>query len=138
MRESVAKKSSQNPHTIKAKQKKKAVANLAPPWAPGQSGNPAGRPAGAKNISTYLREFLEVEIEIDADPIIKKKFASVAQAIASSMIKKCLSGDNQMIMQVLDRLEGKPRETIRVDDSEIPDWLLRQAPKPVQDEEIQI
>lgn len=134
MRQPVAKPAKKAP--APKSQKKQISPNLAPPWEPGQSGNPSGRPPGSKNISTYLKEFLDVEIEIDENPIIKKKFASVAQAIAASMIKKCLSGDNQMIMHVIDRLEGKPRENVRVDDSEIPEWLKMMAPKPVQNDEI--
>ena len=30
-------------------------------WLPGQSGNPSGKPKGIKNLSTWIREFLEDE-----------------------------------------------------------------------------
>ena len=40
-------------------------ANLIP-WQPGQSGNPAGRPKGSRNIRTILDEMLHRYVDVEA------------------------------------------------------------------------
>lgn len=73
------------------------------PWQPGQSGNPAGRKLGSKNVSTIVRELLEQDA--DTDILIASKVAdftngkptSYAQAIAIAMLKKALEGNVQAV-----------------------------------------
>lgn len=72
-------------------------------WQPGQSGNPAGRKVGSKNVSTIVRELLEQDA--DTDILISSKVAdlangkptSYAQAIVLAMLRKALEGNVQAV-----------------------------------------
>lgn len=64
-------------------------------WKPGQSGNPAGRPKGAKNKITYMKLVLEGEMRSQ----IKDHMAEIL-AIA---IDKAKSGDTSMIKLLIDK-----------------------------------
>lgn len=73
------------------------------PWQPGQSGNPAGRKIGSKNVSTIVRELLEQDA--DTNILISTKIAdlangtptSYAQAIVLAMLRKALGGNVQAV-----------------------------------------
>lgn len=73
------------------------------PWQPGQSGNPAGRKVGSKNVSSIVRELLEQDA--DNDILISTKVAdlangkptSYAQAIVLAMLRKALEGNVQAV-----------------------------------------
>jgi heat shock protein HspQ len=68
-------------------------------WQVGQSGNPAGRKVGSKNVATIVRELLEQDI----DPrfplndrlrqLISDNGTSYAKAIVYSMLLKAIDGD---------------------------------------------
>lgn len=72
-------------------------------WKKGQSGNPAGRKQGSKNVSTIVRQVLEQDA--DTDILIGTKIAdltngqptSYAQAIILAMLKKALEGNVQAV-----------------------------------------
>lgn len=73
------------------------------PWQPGQSGNPAGRKVGSKNVSTIVRELLKQDA--DTDILVSTKVAdlangrptSYAQAIVLAMLRKALEGNVQAV-----------------------------------------
>jgi hypothetical protein len=73
------------------------------PFQPGQSGNPAGRPPGARNKRTLLLENL---------------MENEAESIALAAIGKAKAGDMAAIRMVLDRLAPACRE--RPIDFELP------------------
>lgn len=79
------------------------------PWKPGQSGNPAGRKPGSKNVSTIVRELLEqdaIESVLGGIPLsksIKGKSTSYAQAMVLVMIQKALEGDVRAVRWLADR-----------------------------------
>jgi hypothetical protein len=86
-------------------------------YVPGQSGNPAGKPKGCKSISTYLKMYVEGNVnklpEKLREQLKKQGFDSGAAALA---YKKVLLGldnnvkpDTQLraIDSIEDRLEGK-------------------------------
>lgn len=77
-------------------------------WKPGQSGNPAGRPKGAKNKITYMKLVLEGELRTQ----IKDHMADIL-AIA---IEKAKEGDTSMIKLLLD----KTMPTSKASDDEEP------------------
>lgn len=79
------------------------------PFKPGESGNPEGRPKGSKNLSTILREMLELEIEVDGVKITQK------DAMIKKLIKKSTDGDIKAIQEIFDRTEGKAKQEIKLD-----------------------
>lgn len=70
-------------------------------WKKGQSGNPAGRKVGSKNVSTIVRELLEQDaseqllISNNIADLANGKPTSYAQAIVLAMLKKALTGNVQ-------------------------------------------
>lgn len=77
------------------------------PFKPGESGNPAGRPKGTKNMSTILKEMLELEIEVDGVKITQK------DAIIKKLIQKSTAGELSAIQEIFDRTEGKAKQEIK-------------------------
>jgi hypothetical protein len=86
-------------------------------FQPGESGNPAGRPKGAKNRSTVLREIYEMVIE-GKDLTDAKKEMTVEQAVMHSLIKKAIAGDVPAIKEAQDTLYGKVPDKLANTDSE--------------------
>ena len=69
-------------------------------WKPGQSGNPKGRPKGAKNMMAHLHEALSRRIDIREGGKIRK--VSVREAIAISITNLALKkGDPKSILFLL-------------------------------------
>ena len=64
-------------------------------FKPGQSGNPAGKPKGAKHISTYIQEALtdeNFELKLKDGSIFK---GMPMQAIIKTAVAKSMSGDTR-------------------------------------------
>lgn len=82
------------------------------PWQPGQSGNPAGKPKGAKHVSTRIREMLNddnFETQIwDRD---NERYGTFKRAPLEYMIKaqvvKALNGDSKAFDALLKHGWGK-------------------------------
>lgn len=93
---------------IEVEMNNKKYKNLKP-WKPGQSGNPAGRKPGSKNVSTIVRELLEQDVAkgvlggIPLSKSVKGKSTSYAQAIVLVMIQKALEGDVRAVRWLADR-----------------------------------
>lgn len=64
-------------------------------WKPGQSGNPAGRPVGAKNKLTLIRQALEGELRIQLGPHMAD--------ILLVAINKAKEGNDSMIKLLVDK-----------------------------------
>jgi hypothetical protein len=78
----------------------------------GVSGNPNGRPKGVPNTATRLKRLLELEQEI-LNPVtgLKEQF-TVAEQMDMAMIAKARKGDVRAYNALVDRLEGRPNQTI--------------------------
>lgn len=63
-------------------------------FRPGQSGNPNGRPKGAKNAITLLKQSLELQLREQAKPQIGK--------VLKKAIDLALAGDRMMIKLLLE------------------------------------
>lgn len=78
-------------------------------WKKGQSGNPAGRKQGSKNVSTIVRKLLEQDAKdgllssADLTELANGKPTSYAQAMVLAMIKKALEGDVRAVRWLADR-----------------------------------
>lgn len=76
-------------------------------WKPGQSGNPAGKPKGARHFSTLIKEAIQKVAEGEDEP--------ADRLIVKQLVDKAKNGDLQAIDRVLDRVDGKAEQTINLD-----------------------
>lgn len=65
----------------------------------GQSGNPKGRPKGARGLDTMIMEELKAKIIVSENGRSKK--LKKAEAIVKQVVNKALTGDHKAISQVL-------------------------------------
>jgi Family of unknown function (DUF5681) len=72
-------------------------------FQPGQSGNWKGRPKGAKNTSTLLREILDRKIEVRTGATVRK--VSVREAMLIRFAESALKGDTKSAHFLLQRYE---------------------------------
>jgi hypothetical protein len=72
-------------------------------FQPGQSGNSKGRPKGAKNTSTLLREILDRKIEVRTGATVRK--VSVREAILILFAESALKGDTKSAHFLLQRYD---------------------------------
>lgn len=91
-------------------------------WEQGKSGNPnPGRKKGSKNITTYLKQYLEKKNikQIQDLKFVQElgdgKKITTAEAIALKLIHKALfEGDIRAIENIQDRIEGKPGQFVDI------------------------
>lgn len=82
----------------------------AKPFKKGQSGNPKGRPEGAKSRSTILNKWLSVNTDI-FNPITKdKERGTVEDEVVLALVTKARKGDVPAIREILDTMYGKLTE----------------------------
>jgi len=80
-------------------------------WKPGQSGNPAGRKQGSKNISTIVQELLDEEANADVlarsnvAELVKDMPTSYAKAVVWVTIQKALQGDMRAAIWLAEQQE---------------------------------
>ena len=87
--------------------KDKRLANLAPAWKPGQSGNPAGRPKGSRNKLTedFFKALADDFAENGVSVIATMRSESpkdYAKMIASLQSKEITGEDGESIFKGLD------------------------------------
>lgn len=86
--------------------------NLKPAWAKGESGNPAGRPKGAKNRSTIARKWLEVNQNLKNPLTGEMESMSQEDLMTLSLIKKAREGDVGAYKALMDSGYGAPVQQI--------------------------
>lgn len=74
-------------------------------WKKGESGNPNGRPRRTIVTDCIVRELLSAAEDGDGDK---------ARSLAKSLVSRALNGDMRAAEICLDRVEGKPDQTIHV------------------------
>lgn len=87
--------------------KHKGLANLKPPWKPGESGNARGRPKG-RSVAKILREILDMETIGDNEI---QDGRQVADLVAETIVLGALGGNTTFMAMLLDRVEGKATTT---------------------------
>ena len=81
------------------------------PFPKGVSGNPAGKPKGIPNSKTRLLRLLEL-VQVKTNPITgEKEEFTVAEQLDMMVLQKAFKGDLRAYQEILDRLEGKPKQT---------------------------
>lgn len=85
------------------------------PFPKGVSGNPAGKPKGIPNSKTRLLRLLEL-VQTKTNPITgdKEEF-SVAEQLDMVLINKAIKGDIRAYQEIMDRLEGKAKQSTEVE-----------------------
>lgn len=68
-------------------------------FKPGRSGNPRGRPKGAKNLKTIIERELNRKVVIRDDR--GRRSVSKSEAVAMQLVKKAVEGDNKAIQTLL-------------------------------------
>lgn len=88
-----------------------AFPNIETQFTKGVSGNPNGRPKGVQNSKTRLLRLLEL-VQKKRNPITgEEEDFTVLELMDMQMISKALKGDQKAYEAVVDRLEGKPKQT---------------------------
>jgi hypothetical protein len=86
--------------------------NLKPAWSKGESGNPAGRPKGAKNRSTVARQWLEVNQSLKNPLTGETELMSQEDLMTLAIIKKAREGDVAAYKALMDSGYGSPLQQI--------------------------
>jgi hypothetical protein len=87
-------------------------------WTKGQSGNPKGKPKGAKNRSTIIKEILGLMVKkVDADgkPVWQSKEYLMVEALVNKAIEK---GDVNAFNAIYNNLYGNLKDTVDVNTTE--------------------
>ena len=76
-------------------------------FKPGVSGNPAGKPKGALNITSRIKKLLEMKLDVK-DPVTTKPCKkTVSEIIGLRLAKEAMGGNIKAVKIILDRTEGK-------------------------------
>jgi len=84
------------------------------PWQPGQSGNPSGRKAGSKNMSTIIQELLDQEAansmlaKSSIAEMVEGESITYAKAVALVTLHKALQGNMQAIAWLAEQQAQSP------------------------------
>jgi len=92
----------------------KRLANLKN-FPKGQSGNPAGRPAGSLNRSTTLKKWLYGDASFTNPLTLQKALGTVEDQIVLALLKRATAGNIAAIKEVLDSVYGKNPELLTGD-----------------------
>ena len=100
---------------------------LATQFKPGQpSANPGGRPKTAP-LSQACRELLAQPVPGDAEG------RTYAQAIAAQLGEKAIAGDIVAIRELADRAEGRARQAIEIENTNLRDAFERMTTQELRD-----
>jgi hypothetical protein len=85
------------------------------PAQKGEVRNPNGRPKGVPNSKTRLLRILEL-VQKKRNPVTgQDEEFSIAEQMDLQLISKALKGDMKAYEILLDRLEGKPKQSTEVE-----------------------
>jgi hypothetical protein len=77
----------------------------------GESGNPNGRPKGVQNSKTRLLRLLELVTKMKNPVTGEEEEFSLAEQLDMQVIAKARKGDLKAYEMILDRLEGRAKQT---------------------------
>jgi hypothetical protein len=101
-------------------------------FKPGQSGNPKGRPKGAKNFSTLMEKELAQKVTIKEGE--RRRRVSKREAMVKQLTNKAASGDHKSIQVVFDydqkleaRRDAASADSVQMDqaDQEVMEEMVR-------------
>jgi hypothetical protein len=77
----------------------------------GQSGNPAGKPKGVEHSKTRLLRLLQLVTKVRNPVTGEDEEFTIAEQLDMKIIAKAMKSDIRAYQEILDRLEGKPKQT---------------------------
>jgi len=97
----------------------KSLANLRAPWKPGESGNPESKNLGTQAISKYMKALLEQYISAPETSFCNEgEYLPANKVLAMKIIHDAIKGDSRAREMVLDRMEGKLKQTTEIVNAE--------------------
>ena len=85
------------------------------PFPKGNNANPNGRPKGVPNSKTRLLRLLEL-VQTKTNPITgEKEEFTVAEQLDMMVLQKAFKGDLRAYQEILDRLEGRAKQTNEIE-----------------------
>lgn len=93
-------------------------------WQPGESGNPAGKPVGAKNRSTIARKVLEMrgilptatfEKLKEVYPELTQNMTAEEMATLVQLVNAITKGDTNAYKAIFDSAYGMPKQGVEVE-----------------------
>ena len=85
------------------------------PFKKGEVANPNGRPKGIPNSKTRLLRLLEL-VQVKTNPITgEKEEFTVAEQLDMMVLQKEFKGDLKAYQEILDRLEGRAKQTNEIE-----------------------
>lgn len=101
------------------------------PFKPGESGNPKGKPKGARSWKHVIKELCS--LEYDTPPKIKAHFPegkySAKEIAVMAMMVKAWKGDVQAVKWLSETEDGKPNQAIEANvttQSKLPEGLTKE------------
>ena len=87
-------------------------------WKKGQSGNPKGKPKGAKNRSTIIKEILSLMVKkVNADG--KAEWQSKEYLMVEALVNKAIDkGDVNAFNAIYNNLYGNLKDTVDLNSTE--------------------
>ena len=77
----------------------------------GVSGNPAGKPKGVEHSKTRLLRLLQLVTKVRNPVTGEDEEFTIAEQLDMKIIAKAMKSDLRAYQEILDRLEGKPKQT---------------------------
>ena len=93
--------------------------DIEPRWQKGESGNPNGRPKGAKNRSTIARYWLEVNQSLKNPLTGDTETMSQEDLMTLALIKKAREGDVNAYKALMDSGYGAPIQQVEQKNVEV-------------------
>lgn len=87
---------------------------LATRFQPGQSGNPAGYPAGVPNRGTIARRFLQKQINYKDPSTGEYVLGTIEENMVLAMMAAATNGDVQAYKEIMDSVYGKMTDKTEV------------------------
>ncbi len=109
----------ENSEKIEKVQRVKSLKSGGMVFAPGVSGNPAGKPKGTKHFSTLFNEMVREKIKLKDGTE-----TTILRAMGMAMTRRAMSGDVKAFAEVADRLDGKAVQGLEIEVTERPQPIM--------------
>ena len=85
------------------------------PFPKGVSGNPAGKPKGVEHSKTRLLRLLQLVTKVRNPVTGEEEEFTIAEQLDMKIIAKAMKSDLRAYQEILDRLEGRAKQTNEIE-----------------------